>query len=190
MESASIENRANAQNPKLALLQKIKQQKNTTADTSMLNTVVPSTAEKTKHKPSNDHGAATRSTQGKKKHGQSSKRTSDSATGGLPIFSGGFLDELEKTVKIARPFSSQRKPSGSLKEEISKADTNEKVSPGYGGVPSAISINDIKTYMANLCKPSSQITHDQKIYYVDHRSLLIDDISPSLSRHLLTGRHM
>ena len=190
MESASIENWATAQNPKLALLQKIKQQKNATADATLLSTTEKTVPEKTKHKSSNDQGAVTRSTQGKKKHGQPSKRTSDSATGGLPIFSGAFLDELEKSVKITRPLSSQRRPSGNLKEETLQSTANNKPSAGFEGVPSAISINDIKTYMANLCKPSSQVTHDQKIYYVDHRLLLIDNISPSLSRHLLTERHM
>ena len=181
------------QNPKIELLQKIRKQKEAEPLSMMPQRTpnLPAAVQGSRHKAL-ELGKATPTTRKEK-----SKHPNPASNHGVPKFVGAFLDEFENSVKIIKPGTTNadtqvQSHSKTSKWTGSSQNCHETEMGIYNvdTIPAAISINDIKTYLANLCKPTSEISNEQKTMYLKNRLLLICEITKSLSRHLMTGRHI
>ena len=158
-------------NPKLALLRRIKEQKGqTNEDNQNAKTIKPKdniidvSADSESCFPKNS----------KKKQNEKIWKTKSDANMKMPHVSGVFLDEYEKSIKIS---------------ENDMLAGNSASYFGNESVPSSISLNDIKNYIDDLAKPTGLVSLSKKEQYLKYRLLLIQELSQSHSRNLLTGKH-
>ena len=159
-------------NPKLALLRKLKEQKEQVLEEiSIEKTFVP-VKNKFESTPIKEQCFQIIS---KKKPNEIMTRPKVGINNPMPHISGTFLDEFEKSIKI----SENETQSARL-----KIDRDKEMNP------SAISLNDIKNYIDDLSKPTRLISLPQKQSHLQSRLLLIQELSKSHSRNLLTGKHM
>ena len=159
-------------NPKLALLRKLKEQKEQVLEEiSIEKTSVP-VKNKFESIPIKEQCFQTIS---KKKPNEKMTRPKVGINNPMPHISGTFLDEFEKSIKISENEIQSARP---------KIDRDKELNP------SALSLNDIKNYIDDLSKPTRLISLSQKQSHLQSRLLLIQELSKSHSRNLLTGKHM
>ena len=171
------------QNPKLVLLQRIKKQRSQNAKT-VQKEEIQAKSEKPAQNPSQDIELPSKKIV-KTYVREKSPTSKPTKVNEQPGISNAFLDEFEKSVKII-------KNANAKVRAISKHGRSSK--NGYDSdistTPEAVSINDLKGYIDNLCKPNSVVTLYQKENCLKSRLLCIKEISKSLSSNLLSGKHL
>lgn len=172
MESSNKIDCDHSKNPKLALLRRIKEQKKP---------IIEKNLDENKSVPAyNEYELSAKSESCyqqnlKKKHAENFRNPIVDPNSKMPLVSGAFLDEYEKSIKIS---------DNNMIVSKSELQYTDK------SIPSAISLNDIKNFIDDLSKPTGQVSLSHKQKHLKNRLLLIQEFSKSQSRNLLTGKHM